>query len=506
MKKFLVANQYQRQQQEKMEKGQELKSSNLDSPGSSQTTSCEKNDDSTAVAVSASSVMSSLPLPSHLELLSGVPPISDIIKPQKSIPSLVDPEYGPDSPPDAMDLINMGHSTSSEKTTESSSSDTNKTILPVATTPTSNINNSMPSIDNDTIGSFSEKQNRQYTITEGNENGVGNTPRPFSSSKPLSGQQRNVVLERRVDVEETSSSNFPLANPVICATKSVPISSCDDITKVIPQVPNIENINNSSVHSMSNHTSETTEATTSTFSSISNNKPLSNAVGQISGAKNPYLMKKQSFIDNQQIDFTTNRDLNKSDNSISSEHTIKVTTQETPSTNTSIDSSVTPMRQAALGVKEGQQTSATIPVKQSVVPLEKEHKPLQQKRESPILVPLSKSPEGSPSNSRNKQGTNKPKEELTKEEREEQRRRRIHAFSEYQKRLNEERAKKDEERKLEQEKRRQEEIALTEQRKRLKSVRIPKRNKEFSPLVSPNPSSPIDPLIKTPEGHHISGV
>ena len=503
MKKFLVANQYQRQQQENMEKEQELKSSNLDSSCSSQTTRCDKNDETTDAAVSAPSVMSSLALPSHLELLSGVPPISGMIKPQKSASSLVN--Y-PDSPPDAMDLINMEHSAPPQKTIESSSSEADKASFPVATTPTSKSNNSMPNIHNDTIDKFSDQQNKQYTTTEGNENGVANTPKSVVSTKHLQGQQRNVVLERRVDVEETCSSTFPLANPVICATKSVPISSCDDVTKSIPQVPNIENIHEPSVHSMSNHTSETTEATTSTFSSISNNKPLSNAVGQIAGAKNPYLMKKQSFIDNQQIEFKTDRDLNKRDNSISSEHSIKVPTPETPSTNTSIDSSVTPMRQPVLSVSEGQQTSATIPVKQSTVPLEKEYKPLQQKSSSPVLVPLSKSPEGSPSNSQNKQGTNKPKEELTKEEREEQRRRRIHAFSEYQKRQKEELAKKDEERKLEQEKRRQEEIALTEQRKRLKSVRIPKRNKEFSPLVSPNPSSPIDSLIKPPEGHHLSGT
>ena len=72
---------------------------------------------------------------------------------------------------------------------------------------------------------------------------------------------------------------------------------------------------------------------------------------------------------------------------------------------------------------------------------------------------------------------NKPEEELTTEEKEAQRRRRIHAFSEYQKSLKEKQAKEDEERKQEQEKRRQEEIALSEQRKELKSFRIPKRNK-----------------------------
>ena len=438
MKKFLAANQYQRQHQEEMETEQIVKSSTTDSSlGASQ------------------------------------------------IPSLV--SY-PDSPPDAMDLINVGHSSSSGDTIEASPSNTSDSILPVVATPTSNMNSSMPDVNQENTASFS--------LASENIESVGGMPVPIAPPKPLLGQQRNVVLERRVDVDENTSTNFSIRSPVICATKSVPVPLCDDLTKSNPQVPNIENINKQSVqNSISNNTSET-EASIANLSSISNNKPLSGLGQNLQGAKNPYLMKKQSFIDNQ---FKPDRDLNKGDNSISSEYNLKVPANETPSTNTSLDSSATPMLpQSEMTVGESQQASLTNPVKSPIVPLEKEFDSLQQKRVSPISTPMMKSPAGSPLNSSNKQMSNKPKEELTKEEKEEQRRRRIHAFSEYQKKQKEALAKKDEERKLEQEKRRQEEIALSEQRKRLKSVRIPKRTKEGSPLVSPNPASP---LIRPPEVH-----
>ena len=484
MKKFLAANQYQRQQQDDMEKNQEMKSSPLESSGANQ--------------INCSSI------PSQVDLLSGVPTVSGMINQQKSVSSV---SNGPDSPPDAMDLINVANPSPTEKMIGASSSNTSETIYPVVSTPASSVNSSMPTFDSEALTLFGDQQNESNVLSGDKKDEIDDMPIPFVPPKAISGQQRNVVLERRVDVEDNSNTNVNLANPVICATKSVPIASCDDITKSTPQVPIIENINKRSVqYSTSNNTSKT-EATTSNFSSESNHKQLSNVVGQIPGAKNPYLMKKQSFIDNQQSDFQINRDLsNKGDSSISSDYNSKVPSNNTPSKNTSLDSSTTSMQpQSEMNVREGQQTSATKPVKKPLLPSEKEFRNFEQKQISPVSTPLSKSPFGSPSNSLNKKIVNKPKEELTKEEKEEQRRRRIHAFSEYQKSLKEQQAKHDEERKQEQEKRRQEEIALSEQRKKLKSVRIPKRNKEYSPLVSPSPASPMSPLIKPPDPHHIHG-
>ena len=355
-------------------------------------------------------------------------------------------------------------------------------------------NDTTRDMNRDPIQSYSDIPNNSYTMAQESKvdvHSVANFPMQVPSPKLIPGQQRNVVLERRTDVEDDNTSKFIHENSVMCATKSVPMPSCDDVTEQ-PKVPIIiPNINKQSVHSLS-ITSETTASTTSSISSSN----TSSVGGQtISCAKNPYLMKKHhsSLLDNQTNEFQNHhRDLDRSDN-ISSASKLKITNQENPSIVSPLDSPKTISKQSESSVREMAEITPANPVTtNSSVPIEKHSS---SPKKIVTEAPLVKNAEGSPGGGVTKSQAAKPKEELTKEEREQQRRNQINAFSEWQKSYL---AKKDEERKLEQEKRRQDEIALIEQRKRLKSVRIPKRNKEFSPLVSPNPSSP-DSVIKHTE-------
>ena len=483
MKKFLAANQQQRQLQ--MEKEQETESSNFDVSCETQTTGDGKNEKEMKSAQSSSSTMSSLPLHSHLELLSGVPVVGSMMKRQKSISSQ---SNGPDSPPDAMDLINMAHPTSSDLTIGKPSVGNDEIPGPGAMPTMSIENDTIRDMNRDPIQSYSDIPNNSYTMAQDNKvdvHSVANFPTQVPSPKVIPGQQRNVVLERRTDLEDDSTSKFIHENSITCATNSVPMPSCDDVSEQ-PKVPIIPNVNKQSVHSLS----ITSETTASTTSSISSSNTLSVGGQTISCAKNPYLMKKQhsSLLDNQRNDFQNHhRDLDRSDN-ISSASKLKIANPENPSIVSPLDSPKTISKQSESSVREMAKIGPANPVTtNSSVPIEKSSSsPHKIVTEAPLL----KSSEKSPGSGVTKSQAAKPKEELTKEEREQQRRNKINAFSEWQKKQKEALAKKDEERKLEQEKRRQEEIASIEQRKRLKSVRIPKRNKEFSPLVSPNPSSP----------------
>ena len=474
-----------------MEKEHEPESSKFDISCESQTPGDDQNDEEMKSSQSSSSIMSSLPLHSHLELLSGVPVVGGMMKRQKSVSSQ---SNGPDSPPDAMDLINMAQTTSPDLTlVKPSVGDGEITVPGGAMTTMSSENDTIRDINRDPNQSYSDIPNNSCTKAEDKKVEVHNVANEVPSPKVIPGQQRNVVLERRTEVEDDNTSTFIHENSVTCATNSVPMPSCDYATQQ-PKVPIIPNVNTKSVHSLS----ITSENTASTTPSISSSNTLSVGGQTVSCAKNPYLMKKQhsSLLDNQRDDFqNTQRDLDRSDN-ISSASKLKIANHETPSIVSPLESPKAVSKQSESSVSEMAEIGHATPVTTNPpVPIEKHPNSLEKiVNEAPLL----KTSGGSPGSGVTKSQAAKPKEELTKEEREQQRRNRINAFSEWQKKQKEALVKKDEERKLEQEKRRQEEIALIEQRKRLKSVRIPKRNKEFSPLVSPNPSSP-DSVIKTTE-------
>ena len=213
--------------------------------------------------------------------------------------------------------------------------------------------------------------------------------------------------------------------------------------------------------------------------------------GQNISAKNPYLMKKQSFLENEGNIFQKQTDLCNIGNIASAANKPKTPTLENPSNNSPVNSSMSaPMISGSTEMAGTSET--TKPVKNNDQAASSIEANSNSKQQSSSSNPSSKPPEiDLTSESIINPQPEKPK---SKEEREEQRRKGINAFSEYIRKQKEELARKEEERKFEQERRKQEEIEQRrreiEQRKRLKSVRIPKRNKEFSPLVSPDPSSP----------------
>ena len=487
MKKILAANQQQRQQHLMMQQDDTSPEVNslLENPSSSYPTSIR---DETIVEgkkteSSTPSIISKLPLQSHMELLSGVPIVGGMTTRHDRVSVR---SNGPESPPDAMDLVSMAGDTNvSDPATGEGVGlvGPNKSLQAnVSTPPIRSLNH----ID-DGLRLTSETGDQvSRGVDHVNDNSAGKGP---LGSKMFNEQQKSVVLERRTDLHEDGISNLVRNNPPFCAKKSDPISSCDEPTQQQPQVPIVTEINTKvSVHPFTITSNVTTSSTTS-------NKITTIEGHSVNSAKNPYLMKKQSFLLSDKEDYSQNyRDFDQSDNNSSADKLISVN-QENPSMPTPLDN----------------QTDMAIQSQPSVVKMagtDPIHPPvIQQNGPSEAAVDAStqnvtnvkqpsQSPEESPLSSPNKAQATKHKEELTKEEREQQRRNRINAFSEWQKRQKEELAKKDEERKMEQERRRQEEIAQIEQRKRLKSVRIPKRSKEFSPLVSPNPSSP-DSLMKS---------
>ena len=511
MKKFLAANQQQRQQELELEQefeGQEKTSDvNVPEAPNPTITSGENVEDGQRIANSSASINSSLPLHSHLELLSGMPIIGGMIKQRKSITSQ---SNGPESPPDAMDFVRMGDSTLSDPPIlDTASVVNNESPLPVAMAtqytsnyPTSDISTELTKTYNNPPPLVA------YTLDqdEKDERNQNHDPGRVPPSKGLPGQQRNIVLEKRTDMDDDKSSNYIQTNTVTSLNTSVPISLDVDQLGDPQQVPIYSKPIQQSVQQLS-ITSNTTISSSTTTTSMSNNKSL--VGGQSISARNPYQMKKQHVVDNQRNEYQQNlRDFNRSDNiSFSANNSNNTNQQQSPSKTSPLQSPTSMLTQSKGSATETAEKGAINPVNpscKSSMPNEKEFRSVQNVVEPAIS--MSKSPEVNPLNNVHKGHPTKPKEELTKEEREQQRRNRINAFSEWQKKQKEELAKKDEERKMKQEKRRQEEIAQLEQRKKLKSVRIPKRTKEFSPLVSPNPSSP-DTLIRSssqPEGS-ISG-
>ena len=500
MKKILAANQQQRQQHLMMQQydtSPEVNSS-LDNPSLSYPTSIQDEkivEGKKTEHSSTSSIISTLPLQSHVELLSGVPIVGGMTKRQD--PSTVRCN-GPESPPDAMDLVSMAGDTnvSDPASVEGVGlAGPSKSLQPsVATPPIRSLNH----ID-DGLRLTSETGDQvSRDVDHVNDNSARKGP---LGSKMFNEQQKSVVLERRTDLHEGGISNIVRNNPPLCAKKSDPISSCDDPTQQQPQVPMVTEINKKvSVHPF------TITSNVTTSSETTSNKIPTIEGHSVNSAKNPYLMKKQSFLLSDKEDYSQNyRDFDQGDNNSSADKLISVN-KENPSMPMPLDNQPDMAKQSQSSLVK---MAGTDPIHPPVI---------QQNESSEAAVDAStqnvtnikqpsQSPEESPLSSPNKGQATKHKEELTKEEREQQRRNRINAFSEWQKRQKEELAKKDEERKMEQERRRQEEIAQIEQRKRLKSVRIPKRSKEFSPLVSPNPSSP-DSLMKpsTLSENTISGL
>ena len=488
MKKILAANQQQRHQHLMMQQHDTSPEVNslLENPSSSYpiSTRDESIVEGKKTEHSTTSTISKLPLQSHVELLSGVPMVGGMSNHEQSRVSVR--SNGPESPPDAMDLVSMAGDTNVSDPASAEGVGLVgpiKSLQPsVATPPIRSLNNIEDGLrlTSETGGQVSRD------VDHVNDNSAEKGP---LGSKMINEQQKSVVLERRTDLHEDGISNLVRNNPPLCAKKSDPISSCDEQTQQQPQVPIINEINKKvSVHPFTITSNVTTSSTTT------NNKTTTIEGHSVNSAKNPYLMKKQSFLLSDKEDYSQNyRDFVQGDNNSSTDKLISVN-QENPSMPMPLDNQTDMAIQSQSHVVKMAGTDPIYPV-------------IQQNESSEAAVEASTqnvtnikqpshSPEESPLSSPNKGQATKPKEELTKEEREQQRRNRINAFSEWQKRQKEELAKKDEERKMEQERRRQEEIAQIEQRKRLKSVRIPKRSKEFSPLVSPNPSSP-DSLMKS---------
>ena len=287
MKKILAANQQQRHQHLMVQQHDTSPEVNslLENPSSSYpiSTRDETIVEGKKTEHSTTSTISKLPLQSHVELLSGVPMVGGMSNHEQSRVSVR--SNGPESPPDAMDLVSMAGDTNVSDPASAEGVGlvgSIKSLQPsVATPPIRSLNNIEDGLrlTSETGGQVSRD------VDHVNDNSAEKGP---LGSKMINEQQKSVVLERRTDLHEDGISNLVRNNPPLCAKKSDPISSCDEPTQQQPQVPIVTEMNTKvSVHPFTITSNVTTSSTTTS------NKITTIEGHSVNSAKNPYPIKNE---------------------------------------------------------------------------------------------------------------------------------------------------------------------------------------------------------------------